>query len=993
MLKKKGKFFKRFLWLTMILILLTGSAVQAMPEPQLVPGETAESELAPLNPDFERFMERLEEGEPVFTSEEGRPLGYVPPPADLSHLAEAPEDYSHLLNVLPARFDLRDEGRTTPVKDQQIDGPCWAFATYASLESHLRPAENLIFSENHLKNTHGFDNRVADGGNATMSTAYLSRWSGPVLESQDPYNPNSDQSPGGLQPQKHLQQVKMLPEDPAVIKQAVHEGGMVFTSMHWDGGAYNEATNAFYYRGGQPPNHGVAIAGWDDNYSLNNFTPAPPGNGAWIIKNSWGTGMHDNGYFYMSYHDTHSGNDVFAFHSAEATNNYRDNYQYDELGMTSWRGYNSDEAWGANIFSAQADASLEAVGLYARAHNTTVEIGIFTGVTPGQPMSGTLQESKTTTIEWAGYHTISLDQAVALTGGQNFSVVVVFNTPGDNFPIPIEGRLPNYSSGASANPGESFISANGQHWTDISFSNSENVCIKAFTTDGTAPDPDPDPGPGPGPDPDGETGRISGEDRFETAAEVSREGWPNGSNTVLIANGFNFPDALAGVPLANHLDAPVLLTGSDTLNNITRTEVQRLGANRAIILGGNAVVTPAVEASINSIVPQVDRLGGIDRFDTAKRIAEELAKTTNFNRAFIADGFNFPDALAAASYAAGEGSPILLARTDALPDYTRNAINSLGITATTVVGGTAAISDAVAGQLPGATRISGQDRYETALDLAREYLSAEAQEVYIATGENFPDALAGSVLAARNESGLLLVPGGQSDLRKNVGLTSADEPDMAEHAYLDSRIKGFLEERGFRKVTIFGGPGAVIYNIEAEIEESVTGVKPHTINVFTGLAGGGTVSGGGNYKHGGSVTVRATADSDYNFKNWTEGGSVVSNSATYSFNATGSRNLVANFEKIAQTPAAPKLLHPANNATVYGLQTTLEWQHVPGATNYRIETVKVEDASETSSLEGYGNLVYFHPLPQDGSSYQWRVRAQNEHGWGPWSETRTFTSR
>ncbi|WP_027954931.1 cell wall-binding repeat-containing protein [Halobacillus kuroshimensis] len=247
------------------------------------------------------------------------------------------------------------------------------------------------------------------------------------------------------------------------------------------------------------------------------------------------------------------------------------------------------------------------------------------------------------------------------------------------------------------------------------------------------------------------TERVSGEDRYQTAVEISKKGWDS-ADTVIIARGDEFADALAGAPLAYKEDAPILLTKSGNLNSEVAAEIKRLGAEKAIILGGTGAVSEYVKYKLTGMGVDVDRISGKTRFDTAANIAARL--DGNPENVIVADGFNYPDALAVAPYAAKEGYPILLSKTDELPSITKTALSDFD--QSIVVGGTNAISKEVEAMLPDASRYSGQTRYETASSIA-EQLGVKEGKTFVANGQNFADALSGSVLAAKEEASMLLV--------------------------------------------------------------------------------------------------------------------------------------------------------------------------------------------------------------------------------------------
>ena len=489
---KKACLIQMGLLLTSFLLLtgwMFGNPASGIPQERFLVG-------SPLNPAFLAQTPSMKAGSVYQRSTadgpltpEGRRLGYKASPVDLSHLKELAEDQTRVEDRqrlgLPSSYDLRSTGNLSPVKDQGNCGSCWAFATYGSLESNLLPGESEDLSENHLKNTHGFDWDHCDGGNAYISAAYLGRWSGTVREMDDPYNPVSGVSPPGLLPMKHIQEILIIPDrsnswDNRRIKEAVTAYGAVYTSMYW-GGSYNSATHAYYFNGSTYSNHAVAIVGWDDNYSRNNFSTVPPGDGAFIARNSWGTAFGENGYFYISYHDANIGTENFVFREAESTANYSRIYQYDPLGWVTSVGYGRRSAWFANVFTAEADEELSAVSFYTASPNSKFSLYIYKNAAGG-PRDGTLERRVNGKMASAGYHTVSTGSPIFLPRGQIFSVVVKLRTPKYDYPIPIESPMDNYSSLATANSGESYVSPNGKDWSDLQdlYSNA-NVCLKAFT--------------------------------------------------------------------------------------------------------------------------------------------------------------------------------------------------------------------------------------------------------------------------------------------------------------------------------------------------------------------------------------------------------------------------------------------------------------------------------------------------------------------------------
>ena len=419
-------------------------------------------------------------------TERGYPLGLIPRPIDLSHTRGRSIFQSLQAVKLPQYYDLREHNKLTPVRDQGACGSCWAFASYGSLESWLMPTENRDFSENNLINLSGFDLGPCDGGLDLMALAYLARWSGPINESDDPYD--FTPSPTGLTVRKHVQEALFIPDrtgptDNNDLKQAVMTYGAVYTSMYYDDPYFKEATDAYYFDGNDTSNHAVCIVGWDDTYDRGRFPSSPPANGAFIIKNSWGASWGENGYFYVSYYDSNIGMTNTAFEDAEPTSNYKRAYQYDPLGWTASLGYSDYTAMFANVFRASSTEVLTAVSFYSASPSSTYDISVYLNPTSGPVTSGSPVTTQSGTVGF-GYFTIPLGSPVALTSGQRFSVVVKLTTPGYRYPIPAEYPVPNYSSAAVAASGEGYVSADGGMWEDVTdyFINT-SVCLKAFTSE------------------------------------------------------------------------------------------------------------------------------------------------------------------------------------------------------------------------------------------------------------------------------------------------------------------------------------------------------------------------------------------------------------------------------------------------------------------------------------------------------------------------------
>ena len=259
-----------------------------------------------------------------------------------------------------------------------------------------------------------------------------------------------------------------------------------------------------------------------------------------------------------------------------------------------------------------------------------------------------------------------------------------------------------------------------------------------------------------------EVPRISGPDRYATAAALSASTFGPGVPVVHVATGAAFPDALSGGPAARIAGGPLLLVGPTSVPAATAAELTRLRPGRIVVLGGpGAVSDGALDALRGYTTGSVTRLAGADRYATAAAISASTFPS-GAGTVFIATGRNYPDALAAGAEAARQRAPILLVSTDVVPSATAQELSRLRPNRIVVMGGPGAVTDAVVAQLQGYAgsieRIFGADRYATAVALSRATHGANSvSTVYLATGTAYPDGLSAGPVAGTQSAPLLLV--------------------------------------------------------------------------------------------------------------------------------------------------------------------------------------------------------------------------------------------
>ncbi len=389
--------------------------------------------------------------------------------------------------LVPNAYDLRDNKRVSEIRNQGSYGTCWAFAATSALESSLLPEEKALFSVDHMTMSNSFDANQYDGGEYTMGMAYLAAWQGPVYEADDPYG--DGESDASLKAVKHVQEMQIIDgKDYEGIKEAVFKYGGVQTSLYstirssqGDSQYYNKSANAYCYIGTEKTNHDVVIIGWDDNYPSSNFNTQLEGDGAFICQNSWGKDFGDNGIFYVSYYDTNIGTHNVVYTRVEDTDNYDHIYQSDLCGWVGKMGYDSEQIYGANVFTAKSAETLAATSFYATGANTEYEVYVVHDFVNEKSFDERTKVAEGV-FKKAGYYTVDFDEKIKLHAGEDYAIVIRLKTPGSKHPLAIEYDTgEKILQGVNLDDGEGYISPNGKKFVNVKEKRDCNLCIKAFT--------------------------------------------------------------------------------------------------------------------------------------------------------------------------------------------------------------------------------------------------------------------------------------------------------------------------------------------------------------------------------------------------------------------------------------------------------------------------------------------------------------------------------
>ena len=382
------------------------------------------------------------------------------------------------VETLPSRYDSRDWGWITPVKNQGDKGFCWAFGTVGALESALLKSTGIEynFSENNMQivvlrySKIGSSNPMAiEGGKPEWALEYILSWFGPVLEKYDTYDELSKISPLF----KNIENIHVFDAifiesrknstDNDELKKAILKCGSVVTSFSADDFSFNNETSSFYQNLNYISDHSISIVGWDDNYPASNFRLTPPGNGAFIIKNSWGDSWGDNGYCYLSYYDTSLLNDSQAIgFIIENTEEYTTNYQTDLSGVPHTIKNPGNKQYYKNTYVGMNTELISAVGTYFEENeNYTIEIYV----------NDEIMHTQSGIAPFTGYHTVKLTSEIPIKKGDKFTALV----EKDSMMIFNESRQ-YYMKGVS------FTSTDKITWSDCVDKN-ETISLKVYTKD------------------------------------------------------------------------------------------------------------------------------------------------------------------------------------------------------------------------------------------------------------------------------------------------------------------------------------------------------------------------------------------------------------------------------------------------------------------------------------------------------------------------------
>lgn len=678
--------------------------------------------------------------------------------------------YSKKDGVNDSKFDPREKGYMTGVRDQESLGICWTFAGNATLESFLKLKGygDFDLSEEHMRwwakdNVYGWNIGDTQGSTNETSIGYFTSWLGPKLEKDIPYNGRVTRENGAKKPANYDSASRLpynvtgvinVAADKTSVKNAVLKYGAVMSGYYDDKKYLSSDSNSYYLNEKLGQNHAITIVGWDDNYSVDKFNGAakPGSKGAWLVKNSWGDYNSEHGYMWISYEDKNILSYTDNYSITEVKEDKGQKIYQHEYSMTASLADNTLTT--ANVFEFGKHEALQGVMFASDSIGAKYEIYLI-------PINGNEAINynnrillKTGTVPYSGYITEEISNFPLATGKGAIAVRIDNRANNRKSKIAMEMNVKGYDMfRAKANLGQSYVLRGGT-FIDLNKMSGyapANLVIKGITKSYQG----------------GKS--LAGQNRYDTAVKVSSDGWTE-SDTVFLVNGKAIADALTATPLARLKSAPILLTEKDQLNDLTSREINSLKAKNIVIIGGKNSISKDLEDKLVASGKQVQRISGDDRKDTSKKIAEEVLKIKKVDTISLVNGYKgLADAISFSPVAGEKTIPIILTDNKGLYSMPEDLKDPSKVSKSYIIGGFESVPRSVASNLSSPERVSGINRSDTNAQIIEKFYPAgKLDYVFVSkNGQKNPDelidGLAVGAYAAKVSSPIVLANGKLSD--------------------------------------------------------------------------------------------------------------------------------------------------------------------------------------------------------------------------------------